>query len=214
MKVTELWSRVERVVSDNSAAVRAMRSSGELYGWAVEQGMVGPIMWPILRAELMRQLGIDWDEMHAKELDRLSMALRAEAAESGAMIELFAAGSDEHSVYAVCDVDGRPIVCRRFHVEDRLYQRGDQLSADMSASEKAVWLAGKACSIAGTGGCAMTLHVASAFIEPDILAPLARRWHIWLDLDIRANNPAVQLCRSPKFQDWQRDRLKSLVSRA
>ncbi|WP_069162853.1 hypothetical protein [Nocardia altamirensis] len=213
MNVTELWSRVEQVVSDNAAALRAMCTSGELYGWAVEQGMVGPILWPIVRTELMRQIGVDWEEMHAKELDRFSKALRAEAAESRAIIELYAAGSDDHSVYAVCDVDGRPIVCRHFHAEDRFYQRGDQLSADMSAAEKAVWLAGKACAAAGAASCAMTLHVASLFIEPDILAPLARRWHIWLDLDVRANNPAVQLCHEPEFRDWHEVSLANLVSR-
>ncbi|GAB2694776.1 hypothetical protein [Nocardia thraciensis] len=125
------------------------------------------------------------------------------------MIELSAAGDDFEGSYAVCDRRGRPVVCRRFHDEDRLYQPGEPSTAHLSAAEKAIWLAGKARASAGIDAGVAVVHAASAFVDGDVLSPLA---HIAMELDIQPDNPAVACCRANRAVDWHTVELARLIS--
>ncbi|MBF6393796.1 hypothetical protein IU443_28110 [Nocardia farcinica] len=204
---------VAETVRADEAALKAMKTHGELYQWAKEHDLTGGKFAAVKKQ--WKAIGIDYDAIR-EEVTRQRLAeLNAAAAEGVPAIRLSAAGDGNVNSYAVCDSEGTVLWYGTFHERDRYYRNGDQVSADASAANKAIFLAGQARQLAKVELARLELTLTNPHVDTAQLIREATSWRLLLDIQIAddPNDPpaAVAWCEEPGFQDWKDADLRSLV---
>jgi hypothetical protein len=213
MTTKNQWDAITEAVTADAEHLKTLTTHGELYAWAKEHDLTGP-QFAAVKHEF-RKIGIDYDSIR-EEASRLRLAeMNAEAAAGVPVIHLSAAGIDEVNSYAVCDAEGAVLWYGTFHERDRHYRKGNQVSADTSAANKAIFLASKARQLAKTDLARLHLTLTNPHVDTGQLIREATSWRLLLDIEIHDDptNPpaAVQWCETPGFQDWKEADLAALV---
>jgi hypothetical protein len=110
-------------------------------------------------------------------------------AESGSVIELWAAGNVPAARSAVCGVAGTVLWCASRGHNDGLHPAWRQESAHTVAAAKAIWLASR------SGAELLRLHVVDENTDRELLAQLAGAAGLGLDIDVVTESPASEWCR-------------------
>ncbi|ETD30955.1 hypothetical protein [Williamsia sp. D3] len=203
------WTTAETAVRENADELRTLDTHTALYGWAKTHKLDTRTLWPKVKTEMRKQLGIDYNEIRDRVVAERAAQV-VESAHEAPMIELWSAGDAEVSTYAVCNADGTEAWYGEFHSNDNIYDRGDDLSAELSAAEKAVFLAGKAREHQGLEVVRLLLHTCHPDIDADSVAASAARHQVAITVDVAEQNPAVPQCRVPGYQSWHEVRLDTL----
>jgi hypothetical protein len=210
----EEWDAAETGVREGADDLRAAQDHRAIRAWADEHNLVGRSQWPKVKTELRKQLGIDYEQLREDTLARESDELAA-ASEQAATVRLFVAADAEIGTYAISSAsDDTEAWYNTFHSKDRTYRRNDDLSAERSALDKAVFLAGKvreALEVPAINLVAMTSH---PDLTADDVAANAIRHKVALTVEHVEQNPAVALCAAAGYREWREIRLPSLVDAA
>ncbi len=190
-----LWQQARTEVAAHAETLRECSEHGQLYGWAVVHGLGGPRLWPRVKHELRAQLGIDFDQIRAAT----HAARRAAIAQAGKgpYLRVWAAGDHAQQSFAVCGPRG--VLWYNNLTPADWWYRGDQATAELSAAHRAVWLAGRARTLAKFGSARITVHLTAPGIHTDLLAGTAERARVALVVEPVAagDNPAIEWCRKP-----------------
>lgn len=191
-----LSQQARAAVAANSDALRGCTEYGKLYGWAVLHGLGGPQLWPRVKHELRAQLGIDFDQIRAATHAARRAAITQ--AGNGPHLRVWAAGDHTQQSFAVCGPRG-VLWYNNLTVEDDWWYRGDQATAELSAAHRAVWLAGRARTLAKIGAARLTVHLTAPGIPIDMLVGTAERARVALIVEpVSADdNPAIRWCGKP-----------------
>ena len=203
------WTTAETAVRENADELRTLDTHTALYGWAKTHKLDTRTLWPKVKTEMRKQLGIDYNEIRDRVVAERAAQV-VESAQDAPLIELWSAGDAEVSTYAVCNADGTEAWYGEFHSNDNIYDRGDDLSAELSAAEKAVFLAGKALEHQGLEVVRLLLHTCHPDIDAASVAASAARHQVAITVDVAEQNPAVPQCRVPGYQSWHEVRLDTL----
>lgn len=214
MTQTQDWDTAEQAVTDGATRLTSASDHREIRAWATESGVATKTLWPKVKTELRKQLDIDYDQLRTDTL-AAEAAQVAAAAQSAPLIELFCAGDDEVASYAVCAAaDDHESWYGQFHEKDLIYRAGDDLSAERSAADKAIYLAGKARDKAGLAAVRLLLHTSHHELTAADLAATASRHRVAVTIELTDQNPAVALCRAPGYRTWREIKLDTLITEA
>lgn len=203
------WDIATAAVSDNAELLRAMSTHGEIYRWAKDNDLTGKTMFPKIKAQLRKQLGIDYERLREATTEQRVEELAAAAA-GAPWIVLCAAADDTEQRFAITDCEGEALWYSTFHPDDRFY-RGNQASALLSAAEKAVYLAGQARREAGLEHVRLLLRVCGHGLDPAALSGAAVAAGVVVHLEVvERDNPALEWCSAPGFRSWREARLDTL----
>jgi len=214
------WDAITEAVTADAEHLKTLTTHGELYAWAKAHDLTGP-QFAAVKHEF-RKIGIDYDAIR-EEANRERLAeMNATAAAGVPIIRLSAAGydpdGDEVGTYAVCDAEGTALWYGSFYQRDRHYRKGNQVSADLSAAAKAIFIASKARQHTNNDLARLCLTLTNPHVDTNYLIREATSWHLLLDIEINddpANPPAaVEWCQTPGFQDWKEADLAALVEDA
>ena len=203
------WAKAETAVREHADELRTLDTHTALYGWAKTHKLDTRALWPKVKTEMRKQLGVDYNEIRDRVVAERAAQV-VESAQDAPLIELWSAGDAEVSTFAVCNGDGTEAWYGEFHSNDNIYDRGDDLSAELSAAEKAVFLAGKALEHQGLEVVRLLLHTCHPDIDADSVAASAARHQVAITVDVAEQNPAVPQCRVPGYQSWHEVRLDTL----
>ena len=214
MTQTQDWDTAEQAVTDGAERLKAAADHRQIRAWAVEGGVATKNLWPKVKTELRKQLDIDYDQLRADTLAAEAADIEA-AAQDAPVIELYCAGDDEVASYAVCAVaDDHESWYGQFHSKDVIYRPGDELSAERSAADKAIYLAGKAREKAGLDTVRLIVHTSHHDLTAEDLAGTASRHRVAVSIELSDQNPAIALCRAPGYRTWREIRLDALFTPA
>ncbi|WP_162958779.1 hypothetical protein [Nocardia yunnanensis] len=213
MTTSATWATITEAVTADAEQLKAMTTHAQLYGWAKDHGFNGT-QFSAVKHEF-RKIGVDYDAIREQVTRQRLSELNADAAEGVPVIRLSAAGADAVNSYAVCDAEGTVLWYGTFHDRDRHYHKGNQVSADLSAASKAIFLASKARTAAKAELARLHLTLTNPHVDTAYLIREATAWRLLLDIEINddpANPPAaVEWCETPGFQDWKEADLSALV---
>ncbi|PYE13488.1 hypothetical protein DFR67_11642 [Williamsia limnetica] len=211
MTQSDDWNTAETAVAEGAQALRAARTHREIRAWADTAGVTTKALWPKVKTEMRKQLDIDYDQIR----DQTTAAEAAElatAASAAPVIELCSAGDGEVGTYAVCAADNdHESWYGEFHAKDMIYRVGDDLSAERSAADKAIFLAGKAREKAGLDSVRLILHTSHHDLTAQDLAATASRHRVAVTVELSDQNPAIALCRAPGYRTWREIKLDALL---
>ena len=209
---TEAWDKVRAAVKPNLAELEAMPSHRELYAWAKENNFNTKTLFPLLKRE-WRKYGIEYDELRAATLNAEFEEMTG-AAEGAPELELWIYTDAEHGVFAVASADGARAWYGEFHEQDRIFKwDGDQVKADLSAAEKAVFLAGEARKEIDVPVVQLTLRTSNHEVSADKLAKSCLSHKVVVTVDVvDGENPATQWVMEPGYASWRDIRLALLFS--
>ena len=210
------WAAAAAAVTAGADELRAATTHREIRAWADSAGMANRKLWPKVKTELRKQLGIDYDAIREQTTEREASEVAAAAELIDApTVELYCAGDDEVGTYAVCAAsDDRESWYGEFHPKDTIYRAGDDLSAEHSAADKAIYLAGQARQDAGLDAVRLVLHTSHHDLDTAVLAATASRHRVAVTLELSDQNPAIALCRAPGYRGWREIRLTTLFAPA
>jgi hypothetical protein len=209
MSTTTDWTTAETAVREHADELRTLDTHTALYGWAKTHKLDTRALWPKVKTELRKQLGIDYNEIRGRVVAERAAKV-VESAQDEPLIELWSAGDAEVSTFAVCNADATEAWYGEFHSADSIYDAGDDLSAELSAAEKAVFLAGKAREHHGLVAVRLLLHTCHPDIDADSVAASAARHQVAVTIDVGEQSPAVPQCRVPGYRTWHEVRLDAL----
>lgn len=204
------WETAETAVDAHADALRAMTTHTELYGWAKDNKLATQALWPKVKTVMRQRLGIDYNAIRDQVTAQRAAEVAA-AATQAPVIELWSAGDAEVASFAVCDSTGEQSWYGEFRPEDRIYA-GDDMSAEVSAADKAVFIAGKAREHAELPTIGLLLHTCHPDIDAADLAAAAARHRVAVEIDVDDQSPAIALCRAPGSHGWRDIRLEILLS--
>ncbi len=210
------WDAAATAVTDGADELRAASTHREIRAWAESAGMANRKLWPKVKTELRKQLDIDYDALRSATTEREATEVAAAAELIDApTVELYCAGDAEVGTYAVCAAaDDHESWYGDFHPKDTIYREGDELSAERSAADKAIYLAGQARQNAGLDAVRLVLHTSHHDLDTASLAATASRHRVAVTLELSDQNPAIALCRAPGYRGWREIRLSSLFTPA
>lgn len=91
------------------------------------------------------------------------------------------------------------------------YTEGDPVSAEQSAADKAIWIAGKAVALARAETGRITLGVTHPELDVDELKRAGVRNNVAVDIVFEEDSSAVSMAATPGFMNWQESDLQQLL---
>ncbi|GAB93459.1 hypothetical protein [Gordonia rhizosphera] len=209
------WDTARDAVRDNATELSAMTSHLDLLEWAKAHGIDTGSLFAKFKAELRKQLHIDYDAVRQRTCDARWEQMRQHA-RSVAQIVLYAAGDGEVASFAVCSADGEDPWYGDFHDNDNV-AADDQDAADIAAARKAIYLAGQARTLAQLDVIGLRLVVSNHRVTTDTVQRDCLRHDVFVSIDVvddDEDNPALQVCRLPGFRGWRDVSLTDLLTAA
>lgn len=211
------WAEIDSLIAEHKAELKAAESHKQLNAFAEEHSLMTKQDFPKFKHCLLK-IGVRYDQLREAYRESLEADLEKKAAElaestDGATVCLWSAASegDDSGAFAVVDFDDVPVWYGRFFDNDRIRVKGDLVSAEQSAADKAVWIAHKALESAGqeTGQVIITTTC------PDLDIPALRisgaRFNLGVDVIVDGDQRAVDMAEAPGYKKWQDNDLAALV---
>ena len=219
-KDRERWAHIEEIIAENKAELKAATSHQPLKAFAEREGLMNKGDFPKFKHSL-RKIGVHYDALRDEAMQAFNDELQARAsdiddqAREAPSVTLWTAaveGDDGSGAFAVVDEEDTAIWYGRFFDDDRTRVAGDLVSAEQSAAEKAVWLAGKALAEAGYPLGRVRIHTTCHELDVDALRAAGVRSSVAVSVVVDPDDlRAVAMAEAPGFQRWQDADLLGLV---
>lgn len=208
----EDWDKVRAAVKADLAALETMPTHRELYSWAVENKLNTKTLFPMLKRE-WRKYDIEYEELRAATLNAEFEEMTA-AADGAPELTLWIYTDAGHGVFAVCSADGAAAWYGEFHEDDRIFQWDEnQDKADLSAADKAIFLAGEARKEREVPVVRLTLRTSNHTIAADTLAKQCLSNKVVLTVEVvDGANPATEWVMESGYASWRDIRLDRLFT--
>ncbi|MFW0797667.1 hypothetical protein AAFP30_27945 [Gordonia sp. CPCC 205515] len=205
------WDTAATAVADHADTLTTAHTHREIRAWAEEHGLISPSMWTKIRTELRKQHDIDYDQLRAATLRRESSEVAAAAADAPTVV-LCVAGDAEIGTYAICPPhNDHESWYGTFHPKDKTYKAGDDQSAELSAAQKAVFLAGKLREHLDVPALGVTILTTHPDLAAEDITADAVRARVAVTVEHVEENPAVALVRAPGYRQWREIKLPNLL---
>ena len=219
-KDRERWAHIEEIIAENKVELKAATSHEPLKAFAEANGLMNRSDFPKFKHSL-RKIGVNYDALRDEAMQAYNDELDARAADiddqarEAPSVTLWTAaveGDDGSGAFAVVDEEDTAIWYGRFFDDDRTRVAGDPVSAEQSAAEKAVWLAGKALAEAGYPLGRVRIHTTCHELDVDALRAAGVRSSVAVSVVVDPDDlRAVAMAEAPGFQRWQDADLLGLV---
>lgn len=207
------WDRAEAAVAAAGDTITKAPDHRALRAWAEEHDLTGKSLWLKVKSEMRKQHDVDYDEVRAASLERDQKALTDGAAQARSLT-LCIAGDAEEGAYAICPPHSeREAWYGTYHASDRTY-KGDDFSAEVSAAQKAIFLARKLREKLDEDVIALTIRTSHPDLAADHLSAEAIAGRVAVTVEHVEQNPAIALTRVPGYSSWRDVRLQNLLPAA
>ncbi|ETD34320.1 hypothetical protein [Williamsia sp. D3] len=226
----EEWAKAKEFVAEHADELHDLDSPSALFKYCEKKRHGGKSLWPKVRTELRKQLGIDLDQMRADAAAALADKARhlSDSSADAPTVELYTAGEllekpsrddpDEVEIvpaFAIADLAGDPVWFGNVHPNDR-DKMTDELAVATDAARKAVWLAGQVRDDQGLEMVRVIIHHSHPGLDAAALARAGVKHLVAVTLshvDDSAENPATAICLdAPGYRDWHEHRLSDLLA--
>lgn len=213
----EQWQEVKDIVAEHVSDLKDMDHT-QIKTFATEQGLMTKSSFPKLKT-VLKTKGINYEELRdqasqqrEQELEERAETLSDDAAQGPEMYLASAAVEHEgQASFAVVDGEKQAVWYGRFFDDDRIWNASDPVSAEQSAADKAIWIAGKALKQHGGEAGRLVLSVTHPELDTDALVKAGVRHNVDVDVRFEEENPAVDMAQTPGFQKWQEYDLAQLI---
>lgn len=213
----EQWQEVKDIVAEHLSDLKGMDHT-QIKDFATEQGLMTKSSFPKLKT-VLKTKGINYEELREEasqqreqELEERAETLADDAASGPEMYLASAAMEHEGKAsFAVVDGENQAVWYGKFFDDDRIWNSGDPASAEQSAADKAVWIAGKALKEHGSDAGRLVLSVTHPELDTDALVKAGVRHNVEVDVQFEEENAAVDMAQTPGFQKWQEYDLSQLI---
>lgn len=213
----EQWQQVKDLTSENLDELLGMDHQ-EIKEFASKHGLMTKSGFPKFKA-VLKTKGIDYEALRMRAHDERERELEAKAetlferAADGPEIQLASAAVEKggRASFAVVDQEDRTVWYGRLFDNDHIWTAGDPASAEQSAADKAVWIAGKAIAASGAQAGRLTLSVTHPSLDFESLVRTGIRHDVALTVAFDEINAAVGMAETPGYQKWQEYDLAQLV---
>ena len=222
-KDRERWAEIDEIIAANKAELKGATSHEPIKAFAEREGLMNKGDFPKFKHSL-RKIGVQYDvlrdsAMQARndELDARADDIARDAAGAPSVTLWTAAveGDDGTGAFAVVDGHDDVVWYGRFFDDDRTRTVGDLVSAEQSAAEKGVWIAGKALGQAGFPIGRVRLHTTCHELDEDAPRSAGVRAGVAVSVIVDPDDlRAVAMAEAPGFQRWQDFDLVGLVDDA
>lgn len=217
MTQNDQWQAVKDLVNEHAAELKTMNHR-EVKEFAKANGLMTKSGFPKLKT-VLKTKGIDYEALRdeASEERKKQLAERAETladdAEDGPRITLHSAAmeDDGSASFAVTDTQGQAVWYGKLFDDDRIWKSGDPVSAEQSAADKAVWIAGKAVALSGARAGRLRLGVTHPELDVDELKRAGVRNNVAVEVVFEEDSSAVSMAATPGFMKWQEYELDQLL---
>lgn len=217
---TDQWQDVKDLVAEYVDELKTM-THVEIKDFAKSHGLMTKAGFPKLKT-VLKTKGINYESLReeATEQRNEELSKRAETltddAKQGPQIRLSSAAveNDGAASFAVVDSSGEAVWYGRLFEDDRIWSAGDPASAEQSAAEKAVWIAGKAVALAGASAGSLRLSVTHPELDVDELERAGVRHSVAVKVSFDEDNAAVDMANTPGYMKWQEYELQQLLDLA
>ncbi|MGP6175487.1 hypothetical protein [Corynebacterium sp. A21] len=213
----EQWQEVKNLVAEHLSDLKGMDHI-QIKDFATEHGLMTKSSFPKLKT-VLKTKGINYEELREQasqqreqELDDRAETLSDDAAQGPQMVLSSAAVEHEgQASFAVVDGEKQAVWYGRFFEDDRIWTSGDPVSAEQSAADKAIWIAGKALKEHGASAGRLVLSVTHPELDTDALVRAGVRHSVDVTVRFDEDNAAVDMAQTPGFQKWQEYDLSQLI---
>lgn len=213
----EQWQEVKDIVAEHLSELKEMNHT-EIKDFATEHGLMTKSSFPKLKT-VLKTKGINYEELREEasqqreqELSKRAETLADDAATGPEMYLASAAVEHEgQASFAVVDDARQAVWYGRLFDDDRIWTSGDPSSAEQSAADKAIWIAGKALRQHGAEAGRLVLSVTHPDLDTDALTKAGVRHSLEVDVRFEDDNAAVDMAQTPGFQKWQEYDLSQLI---
>lgn len=126
-------------------------------------------------------------------------------------VDLWAAGDADSARFAICADEGYVVWYNTFRADSGVHPAWTFRSADTVAAAKAIWLAGRIRADLQVPVVRLRLHVSNLQLDRPLLAVVAAKAGVALDIDKVTDNPAQDWCRAYGCRDWRETVLAGLI---
>ena len=218
MSDTNRWDEIDSIVAQHKRALKKATSHEPLKEFAKEQGFDNKQDFGKYKVSL-RKIGVDYNELREetfKKRDEEQKKKLEALPEDAPTIRLWAAaqeGDDGEGSFAIVDADRNAVWYGRFFEDDHFRQAGDVVSGEISAAEKAVWVASRAFAAAGVEVGRLILETTCPDVYEEEMRASGARYGIAVDVRLTDDDRAVEMALVPGYKRWQDSDLAELVSR-
>lgn len=213
----EQWQEVKDIVAEHLSDLKDMDHT-EIKDFATEHGLMTKNSFPKLKT-VLKTKGINYEalreqasQQREQELEERAETLADDAAQGPEMSLASAAVEHEgQASFAVVDDEKQAVWYGRLFDDDRIWTAGDPASAEQSAADKAVWIAGKALKQHGTEAGRLVLSVTHPDLDTDALVKAGVRHNVDVTVRFEDDNAAVDMAQTPGYQKWQEYDLAQLI---
>lgn len=213
----EQWQEVKDIVAEHLTALKNMDHT-QIKDFATEHDLMTKSSFPKLKT-VLKTKGINYEalreeasQQREQELEERAETLADDAAQGPEMYLASAAVEHEgQASFAVVDGENQAVWYGRLFDDDRIWTAGDPASAEQSAADKAVWIAGKALKQHGAEAGRLVLSVTHPELDTDALVKAGVRHNIDVDARFEEDNAAVDMAQTPGYQKWQEYDLSQLI---
>lgn len=213
----EQWQEVKDLVAQHADELKEM-THADIKTFAKEHGLMTKSGFPKLKT-VLKTKGVDYEALRdeAGEKRRQELDARAETIESdahkGPTFTLHSAAIEDggQASFAVTDTQAQAVWYGKLFDDDRIWSSGDPVSAEQSAADKAIWIAGKAVALAGAEAGKLTLGVTHPELDVDELKRAGVRNNVAVEIVFEEDSSAVSMAATPGFMKWQEYDLQQLL---
>lgn len=213
----EQWQEVKDIVAEHLSDLKDMDHT-KIKDFATEHGLMTKSSFPKLKT-VLKTKGINYEalreeasQQREQELEERAETLADDAAQGPEMSLASAAVEHEgQASFAVVDDEKQAVWYGRLFDDDRIWTAGDPASAEQSAADKAVWIAGKALKQHGTEAGRLVLSVTHPDLDTDALVKAGVRHNVDVTVRFEDDNAAVDMAQTPGYQKWQEYDLSQLI---
>ncbi|AGG68094.1 hypothetical protein [Corynebacterium callunae] len=211
------WQEVKDLVNDHIDELKTM-SHTDIKEFAKEHKLMTKSGFPKLKT-VLKTKGIDYEALRDEASQQRAEDLEARAetiadeAKNGPEIRLHSAAIDRdgQGSFAIVDSSSQAVWYGKFFDDDRIWTKGDPVSAEQSAADKAVWIAGKAVALSGASAGSLILGVTHPDLDVDELVRAGVRNNVAVTIVFEEDSFAVSMAETPGFMKWQEYDLQQLL---
>lgn len=207
----ERFAEIDQMVLDSKDRLRAATTHKELREFAVENNLDNRLDFGRFKASL-RKISVDYNEVReqALEHEREELLNKADELESLAgelcTVNLESAAVDagtQGGSFAVVDQEGTALWYGAFSSKfERIYTKGDLISGEQSAADKAVYLASKVARAIEHDQIALVLTTSCPDLDEDALRASGARLGVAVSVTVDRNaETALRMAESPGYRD-------------
>lgn len=210
------WAEIDSILAEHKTILKEATTHETLKEFAAEHGFNNQSDFGKFKHSL-KKLGVNYDELRAATFaarDEQQAQLLDSLDDDAPWLALWVAAHDEDgkAAFAIVSDDRDALWYGNFFDDDRIWVKGNLVSAEQSVADKAVFLASKALKQAGHELGRVEITTTCPDLDTTALKSSGARLGVAVELIVDDDDDrALVMAKEPGFKKWQDNDLASLV---